>query len=95
MPAKVSQTLRVLLEMRDEMRGMRGELRELNARTANVESRIDNLERTTATEMSATREAIQQVVVLLRDRRDRQGEQLADHEKRIAALEKRTRLRAT
>ena len=87
MPGKVSPTLEVLLEIRGELRELRGEIQRVD-RTVNA--RIDGLENVVASEMSANREVLGTIVELLRDRRDTLGEKVQDHETRIQALERRS-----
>ncbi|MFO0713323.1 MAG: hypothetical protein U0353_25940 [Sandaracinus sp.] len=74
MSGKVSSTLRVLMQIRDEQAAMR--------------ARMDALESTVTLEMRAVASVLVDVRDLLRDRLDVR-DTVRDHEQRIAALERR------
>ena len=83
-PTKISSTLKALLELREEQRKMHEEqilLRE------QVIGRIDSLETTFSREMRAVTGVLVDVRELLRDGLVR--DQIADHERRLTALERR------
>lgn len=73
MPAKVSPTLRALLELRDEQR--------------RTNARLDALESSLAGELRAVGSVLVDVRDLLRDRLDVR-DRVEDHERRIASLER-------
>ena len=81
--AKVSPTLKVLIEMRDEMRGMRTELTTLRGD-------VESLRDVVAREAAANRAAFAEIAQIFRTRRGRQDQRLDDHERRLRALERRT-----
>jgi len=74
-------TTEVLVEIRDEMRQMREDLRRLEKRQGEDSTRL-------ATELIAVADAVIQVRDLLREQRaDR--ERIEDHEKRIRSIEQK------
>jgi hypothetical protein len=73
MAEKVSRTLQVLIEMRDEMR--------------KTNERIDHLETTMAEQFTGVAAVLRDMHVLLRDRLD-QRDRVDDHERRITQLER-------
>lgn len=73
MPAKVSPTLRVLFELRDEQR--------------RTNARLDALESSLAGELRSVGSVLVDVRDLLRDRLDVR-DRVEDHERRIASLER-------
>jgi len=77
MPGKVSPTLRVLMEIRNEIRGT-------NQRVDALGERVDALERT----MRKVAPAVMETLTLLKERSDLR-ERVQDHELRIGALERR------
>jgi hypothetical protein len=79
MTGKVSPTLRVLMEMRDELRRLRVETNE----------RFETLETRLATELTAVAGAVTDVRTLLADRLDLR-DRVEDHESRLRKLERRT-----
>ncbi|MBI2394096.1 MAG: hypothetical protein HYV09_31280 [Deltaproteobacteria bacterium] len=89
-------TTKILVQIRDELKKTNERLDGMNARIESTNERLERLERRQtedgvrlATEVVAVANAVGQVRDLLRDQRvDRKT--LADHERRIAALEKRS-----
>jgi len=82
---------KILTEIRDEMRGMRAELVELrtevtrtNARIDETNNRLTQVELHLATELVAVAYAVREVKELLGEQH---SARLADHERRLAALE--------
>jgi len=71
----------VLIQIREEMQGMRAELRDVRQGVLSSEVRL-------ATELVAVAQAVNHVRDELREARELRG-QVDDHEKRIAELEKR------
>jgi predicted nucleic acid-binding Zn-ribbon protein len=102
MPAKTSPTLRVLREIRDELKGTNKRLESVDSRLGSVdgrlvavEERVVGLERRQtetevrlATEIIAVATAVGEVRDLLRERLDDRV-RVDEHERRIAALERR------
>lgn len=102
MPAKVSPTLKVITEMRGEMREMRGEMREMqrglselqqevrgtNARVDETNTRLVHMELRLATELTAVVAAVCSVRDLLAVRGD-DRDRIEDHEQRLKALERK------
>lgn len=74
-------TTEVLVQIRDEMRQMREDLRRLEKRQSEGSTRV-------ATELVSVAQAVIQVRDLLRDQRV-DSRKLDDHEKRIRSLEKK------
>ncbi len=74
MSGKVSNTLKVLMEIRD--------------RQDSLEASVASLEQTVTTEMRAVAAVLLDVRDILRDRLDVR-DTVVDHERRIAALERR------
>lgn len=93
MPGKVSPTLRVLMEMRDELRALRRDTNNrfaaVDARFGAVENRFETLENRLANELAAVAVAVSQVRTLLADRLDLR-DRVEDHESRLRKLERRT-----
>jgi hypothetical protein len=98
MPAKVSATLKVLHEIRDEIRGVKAEVADVRREVADVrrvsDERFDWIVRRTAdveiriaSELSTVGSALVEVKDLLRDRLDVR-DKVEDHERRIALLER-------
>jgi hypothetical protein len=83
MPAKVSPTLKVLMEIRDAVRAT-------NERVDKLDVRLAHVEEVMAVEMHANRAVMLDLVELMRDRRDRHDVRLENHERRLRALERRT-----
>lgn len=86
---KVNPMLRVLTEIRDEVRGNGEALRETNARVAQTNDRVDRLAEgqvRLATEVVEVAKAIHTVRDLLRERLD-DRDRLEQHEARIRSLE--------
>ena len=93
-------TTRILVQIRDEMRSNRDEVKKTNERLDAVREelseRLERLERRQtedsvrlATELVAVAKAVGEVRDLLKDRRA-EREAISDHERRIRALEKRS-----
>ena len=78
----------VLIQIREEMQGMRAELREVGTELRGVKQRVLDTEVRLATEIVAVAKAVNQVRDELRESRVLRG-QVDDHEARIASLEKR------
>jgi len=74
--SKVSPTLKVLLEMRDELRGLTGRMDALTGRVDALESALRGLA-----------PAILDTLKLLRQRDDLRG-RVDDHERRLTSLER-------
>lgn len=101
-PAKVSQTLQVLMEMRGELKVIREESKKTNARLASVGQGLEALSRRQteteirlAGELVAVAQSVREVTKaemglgdLFRDRLD-DRERVDDHERRITELERR------
>jgi len=88
MPRKESATLKVLREMRDELKGTNVRLDRVESRVAAVENRQTETEARLATELVAVARAVGEVRDLLRDGLAIRA-QVDDHERRLSALEKR------
>jgi hypothetical protein len=87
MPAKVSATLKALLEIRDAVRRTDSRLDALERTTA---ERFESLERVLVGELVANRTVMQDIATILRDGRVRYERRLDDHERRLRALERKT-----
>ena len=101
-PGKVSPTLHVLREIRDELKGTNQRLDRVEARVAGVEERVGGVEGSIgslerrhaetevrlATELVAVARAVTEVRDLLRDRLD-DRDRVDDHEQRLRAIEQR------
>jgi hypothetical protein len=88
-------TTQILIQIRDEMRQMREEQRATNVRLDQTIEGLDRLQERQrddsvrlATELVAVARAVTEVRDLLRDQRTDRGV-LDDHERRLAALERR------
>jgi hypothetical protein len=108
MSDSVDLTVEVLKQIRDEVVGLRGEMREtretlseridgLGGHIDGLGEKVDRLERRQtasevrlATELVAVPQAVHGVRDLRRERLD-ERDRLDDHERRLAALERRTR----
>ncbi|TMA40466.1 MAG: hypothetical protein E6J83_13905 [Deltaproteobacteria bacterium] len=88
MPRKESATLKVLREIRDELKGTNVRLDRVESRVAAVENRQTETEARLATELVAVARAVGEVRDLLRDGLAIRA-QVDDHERRLSALEKR------
>jgi predicted nucleic acid-binding Zn-ribbon protein len=95
MAKQANPTLQVLREIRDELRKTNERLDGTNQRLERVEGRVESLERRQsegeirlASELVAVAKAVQEVRDLLRDNLTVQH-RVDDHERRIAALERR------
>jgi len=88
MPRKESATLKVLREMRDELKGTNVRLDRVESRVAAVENRQTETEARLATELVAVARAVGEVRDLRRDGLAIRA-QVDDHERRLSALEKR------
>jgi len=82
MPAKVSQTLRALLEIRDEQRRSRADHERLRGEVVQMRDEVTH-------ELRGVSAVLVDVRDLLRERLDLR-DQVGDHERRLTALEKRT-----
>jgi septal ring factor EnvC (AmiA/AmiB activator) len=89
-----SLSTKILVQIRDEMRGMRAGLEEVRAEIAATNERLERLEQRQtedsirlATEVVAVAKAVGDVRDLLRHLA---SERFDDHERRIAALEQKT-----
>jgi chromosome segregation ATPase len=96
MPPKVSRTLQVLIEMREEQRHMRKDIAELRHGLTEVRDEVgevrDGLAQLTTvvtTELGATAAILRDIRTLLRDRLDLR-DRVDDHEGRIRKLERRS-----
>ena len=85
MAGKVSPTLKVLIEIRNELRGTNRRVDALGERVDALGERVDALEQT----MRAVAPAVMETLTLLRARSDL-GDRVMDHERRLVALERRT-----
>jgi len=81
MSGKVSNTLKVLMQIRDRQDS-------LEASVASLEASVASLEQTVTTEMRAVAAVLHDVRDILRDRLDTR-DAVVDHERRISALERR------
>lgn len=81
MPAKVSQTLRALLEIRDEQRRSRADHERLRGEVVQMRDEVTH-------ELRGVSAVLVDVRDLLRERLDLR-DQVGDHERRLTALEKR------
>ena len=88
MPRKESATLKVLREIRDELKGTNVRLDRVESGVAAVENRQTETEVRLATELVAVARAVGEVRDLLRDGLAIRA-QVDDHERRLSALEKR------
>ena len=88
MPRRESATLKVLREIRDELKGTNVRLDRVESRVAAVENRQTETEARLATELVAVARAVGEVRDLLRDGLAIRA-QVDDHERRLSALEKR------
>lgn len=96
MAKQVDVTVRVLEQIRDEVVGLRAEVRETNTRIEETNAKVDVLARRQtetevrlSTELVAVTSAVNGVRDLLRDRLD-QRDRVDDHERRLMALERRS-----
>ncbi len=85
-PTKISNTLKALIELREEQRKMREEQALFHGQ---VVGRLESIETTFSREMRAVAGVLVDVRNLLRDRLDLR-DQVGDHERRLTALERRT-----
>jgi len=83
-----SLTVRILEDIRDEIRGVRTEQVATNERLERLEQRQSADAMRLATEIVTVAKGIDQVRDLLRDRRAERAT-LTDHEKRIRAIERK------
>ena len=88
MPRKESASLKVLREIRDELKGTNVRLDRVESGVAAVENRQTETEVRLATEIVAVARAVGEVRDLLRDGLAIRA-QVDDHERRLSALEKR------
>ena len=88
MPRKESATLKVLREIRDELKGTNVRLDRVESRVAAVENRQTETEARLATELVAVARAVGEVRDLLRAGLAMRA-QVDDHEPRLSALETR------
>lgn len=95
MPAKVSPTLQVLLQIRDELKGTNARLDATNTRLDAVEDAVAGLgkrqtemEVRLATELISVANAVQGVRDLLRDRLD-DRKRVDDLERRMETIERK------
>ena len=88
MPRKESASLKVLREIRDELKGTNVRLDRVESRVAAVENRQTETEVRLATEIIAVARAVGEVRDLLWDGLAIRA-QVDDHERRLSALEKR------
>lgn len=90
MTGKVSTTLKVLNELRDEQRRVRAEMGHVREEVAHVRDEVVQLGQVVTTELRAVAGVMVDVRELLRERLDLRDD-VRDHERRIAALERRPR----
>jgi predicted nucleic acid-binding Zn-ribbon protein len=102
-PARESPILKILIEMRDELRRSNSRLEVVEGRLENVDTRLEHVEdgqdalakrlveseMRLATELVATRGVLEQVRDTLMDSL-RQRDRVDEHERRIADLEHRS-----
>jgi chromosome segregation ATPase len=88
MAEKVSPTLRVLREIRDEIKGTNHRLDRLEEQGGTLERRQSESEVRLATELVTVARAVTEVRDLLRERLDA-SDRVENHERRITALERR------
>ena len=97
MPAKVSRTLQVLMEIRDDARAFKRDVNErfgrVDERFERVDQRFERLENVLVQEFTAQRQVLEQIADLLRVERGRYGTRIDDHERRLKVLERRTGVR--
>jgi chromosome segregation ATPase len=88
MAEKVSPTLSVLREIRDEIKGTNHRLDRLEEQVGGLERRQSESEVRLATELVTVARAVTEVRDLLRERLD-VSDRMENHERRINALERR------
>ena len=88
MAGKVSPTLRVLLEIRDELKGTNVRLERVEGRVGSLEAQQRETEIRIATELIGVARAVGEVRDLLRDRSG-ERHRVDDLERRLSVVEKR------